>query len=129
MNRRWTNRATGQPEEAVTFIDITAWGDLAENTAETIPKGSRVVVVGRLDQSSWETDAGEKRHRLSITAEDIAPSLKWATARIIRTTRDKAEPAATGPASSATRPAPSENSGPRPHWTEGKPHDPNEEPF
>ncbi len=89
VNRRWQDKATGETNEAVTFIDITAWGDLAENAAETLPRGARVLITGRLDQDTWETETGDKRHRHSITADDIAPSLKWATADITRNDKNR----------------------------------------
>jgi single-strand DNA-binding protein len=60
---------------------------MAENVAESIAKGSRVVVTGRLEQRSWETENGEKRTVVEITADDIGPSLRWATAQITRTER------------------------------------------
>jgi single-strand DNA-binding protein len=86
-NRKWTNRQTGQPEEQVSFFDVTCWGQMAENAAESLPKGARVIIFGRLDQRSWETQDGEKRSKVEIQAEDIAPSLKWATAQITKNER------------------------------------------
>jgi single-strand DNA-binding protein len=86
-NRKWTNRQTGQQEEQVSFFDVTCWGQMAENAAESLPKGARVIVVGRLDQRSWETQDGDKRSKVEIQAEDIAPSLKWATAQITKNER------------------------------------------
>jgi single-strand DNA-binding protein len=60
---------------------------MAENVAESIGKGTRVVVTGRLEQRSWETDAGEKRSVVEIVADEIAPSLRWATAAVNRSER------------------------------------------
>lgn len=79
VNRRWQNRQTQEWEEAVSFFDVTVWQQLAENVAESIQKGSRVIVTGRLDQRSWETQDGDKRSKVEIVADDVAPSLKWAT--------------------------------------------------
>lgn len=90
VNRRWANRTTGEYEEAVTFVDVTAWGDLGEHCAESLPKGARVVVVGRLDQQTWQNDQGDNRHKHLVTADDVAPSLKWANAKVMRLTRDHA---------------------------------------
>ena len=53
VNRRWQNRQTNEWEEAVSFFDVTCWAQLAENVAESITKGSRLIVSGRLDQRSW----------------------------------------------------------------------------
>lgn len=78
VNRRWQNRQTNEWEEAVTFVDITVWAEMAENAAESIYKGDRVTVVGRLDMDSWEDkDTGDKRTKLKVVAEDISISLKW----------------------------------------------------
>ena len=87
VNRRWQNRQTQEWEEAVSFFDITAWAQLAENVAETVGKGTRVTVTGRLDQRSWETQDGDKRSKVEIVADDVAISLRWATADVMRNER------------------------------------------
>ena len=61
VSRRWMNRQTNEWEEATSWIDVTCWGQLAENVAESVGRGTRVTVAGRLDQRSWETDSGDKR--------------------------------------------------------------------
>ena len=84
---------SGQWKDADTsFFDVTAWRTLAENVAESITQGSRVVVVGRLRTNSWETPEGERRSKVEIEAEEIAPSLKWATAKVERQARGAASP-------------------------------------
>ena len=86
VSRRVKDDATGQWKDAETsFFDVTAWRSLAENVAETLTQGSRVVVVGRLRTNSWETPEGERRSKVEIEAEEIGPSLKWATAKIEKT--------------------------------------------
>jgi single-strand DNA-binding protein len=87
VNRRWQNRSTNEWEEAVSFFDVTAWQQLAENVSESVQKGTRVVVAGRLDQRSWETQDGEKRSKVEIVADEIAPSLRYATATIVKNER------------------------------------------
>lgn len=87
VNRRWQNRQTQEWEESVSFFDITAWAQLAENAAETVAKGTRVTITGRLDQRSWETQDGDKRSKVEIVADDIAVSLRWATAEVNRNER------------------------------------------
>lgn len=87
VNRRWQNKTTQEWEEQVSFFDVTAWGQMGENIAESIEKGSRVVVAGRLEQRSWETDQGEKRSKVEIVADEVAPSLRWATAQVQRIER------------------------------------------
>jgi single-strand DNA-binding protein len=78
-NRKWQNRQTQEWEEAVSFYDVEAWQDLAVNVADSLTKGMRVVVTGRLDQKSWETADGDKRSKHVIVADDVAVSLRYAT--------------------------------------------------
>ncbi len=87
VNRRWQNRQTQEWEEATSFFDISCWQQLAENVAESVQKGTRVVITGRLDQRSWETQDGDKRSKVEIVADDVAPSLRWATADITKNER------------------------------------------
>ena len=76
---------SGQWKDADTsFFDVTAWRSMAENIAETLTQGTRVVVVGRLRTNSWETAEGERRSKVEIEADEVAPSLRWATAKIER---------------------------------------------
>lgn len=87
VNRRWQNRQTQEWEESVSFFDITCWSQLAENVAESVQKGTRVVVTGRLDQRSWETQDGEKRSKVEVIADEVGPSLRWATAQVTKNER------------------------------------------
>ena len=75
------NRKRGE-EEQVSFFDVTAFGTLAENVCE-IGKGTRVIVVGRLEQRSWEQD-GAKRSKVEIVADSIGPDVRWATVVVTR---------------------------------------------
>ena len=61
VNRRWQNRETNEWEESTSFFDVVCWRDLAENVALSLVKGSRVVVAGRLEQRTWETEEGDRR--------------------------------------------------------------------
>lgn len=79
----WNRRRQDQEDE-VSFFDVTCFRQMAENVAESITKGARVVVYGTLQQRSWENQEGEKRSKVEILADDIAPSLKWATAQVTR---------------------------------------------
>src|SRR5438477_9462602 len=63
------------------FLTVNCWRQMAENVAESLTKGSRVIVQGRLKQRSYETKEGEKRTVIEIEADDIGPSLKNATAK------------------------------------------------
>ena len=87
VNRRWQDRATQEWQEATSFFDVVCWRDLAENVALSLSKGMRVVVTGRLEQRSWETEEGEHRSKVEITADEIGPSLRFATADVQRTER------------------------------------------
>ena len=87
VNRRWQPRGSEEWEEATSFFDIVCWRDLAENVALSLVKGSRVIVSGRLDQRTWENEAGERRWRVEVTADEIGPSLRFATAEVSRTER------------------------------------------
>ena len=87
VNRRWQNRTTQEWEEQVSFFNIIAWGELGENASESLQKGSRAIVTGRLEQRSYETEDGEKKQVFEIVADEIGPSLRWATAQVTKTER------------------------------------------
>src|SRR5665213_3140483 len=87
VNRRWQDRTTQEWQEATSFFDVVCWRDLAENVALSLSKGMRVIVTGRLDQRSWETEDGEHRSKVEITADEIGPSLLFATTDGQRTAR------------------------------------------
>jgi len=67
------------------FFRITAWRQLAEHVGDSLSKGDRVIVLGQLRARSWETPEGERRSVVEVTAEEVGPSLKWATAKPERT--------------------------------------------
>jgi single-strand DNA-binding protein len=69
------------------FFRINVWRQQAENVAETLQKGTRCIVVGRLRTRSWETPEGEKRSVTEVEADEIGPSLKFATAKVERSSR------------------------------------------
>jgi single-strand DNA-binding protein len=75
---QWTNGETS-------FFRITCWRQLAEHVTETLTKGARAIVIGRLQVRSWETDEGERRSVIEVEADEVAPSLKFATATVQRT--------------------------------------------
>jgi single-strand DNA-binding protein len=100
VNRRWQNRQTHEWEEATSFFDVVCWGTLAENAAQSLSRGARVVVSGRLDQRSWENQEGEKRSKVEISADEVAPSLRWASVQITKNER-RSPDGATGDGGSA----------------------------
>ena len=69
------------------FYRVTAWRDLATNLTDSLSKGDRVVIVGQLRMRSWETPEGEQRSVVEVTAEEVAPSLRWAIAKPERAAR------------------------------------------
>jgi single-strand DNA-binding protein len=71
------------------FLTCTAWRDLAEHIAESLAKGMRVVLVGRLRLSRWETDEGEKRSAFQVDVEEVGPSLRFAQAKVTKMTRTR----------------------------------------
>jgi single-strand DNA-binding protein len=74
----WTDGET-------TFHTVTVWRDQASNAAETLAKGARVIVVGRPKQRSWTDQEGTEHQVTEIDAEELGPSLRWATATVTRT--------------------------------------------
>jgi len=95
-NRRWLNKSTNDWEEKVSFFDVTVWADHGQNVAESVLKGDRVVVTGRMEQRSWETETGDKRSKIEIVADVVAVSLEWATVTEI-VKNEKAQGAEAGP--------------------------------
>jgi single-strand DNA-binding protein len=87
VNRRWQDRGSGEWQEATSFFDVICWRELAENVAESLKRGARVVVTGRLEQRTYEREGGEKRSVVEIIADEVAPSLRWATAKVEKTER------------------------------------------
>src|SRR5918912_750227 len=86
VNRRWQDKGSGEWQEATSFFDVICWRELAENVSEALKRGARVVVTGRLEQRTWEQD-GNKRSVVEIIADEVAPSLRWATAKVEKTER------------------------------------------
>jgi single-strand DNA-binding protein len=86
-NRSWQNRQTNEWEEQTSFFNVVCWRELADNVGASLKKGTRVVVTGRLEQRSWETEQGEKRSVIEIVADEVGPSLRFATAEVHRVER------------------------------------------
>jgi single-strand DNA-binding protein len=91
VNRRWQNRQTQEWEEATSFFDVVCWREQAENASESLSRGARVIVTGRLEQRSWETPEGDKRSKIEVIADEIGPSLRWATAQVTKNERRGAD--------------------------------------
>jgi single-strand DNA-binding protein len=83
---------TGATPSTQSFLKVNVWRGQAEHLADSLAKGDRVMVTGRLRQRSWETPEGEKRSVTEIEADEVGASLKWATAKVERSSqRDNGE--------------------------------------
>ena len=97
-SRRVYDQASSRWQDGDTlFLRCSAWRDLADHATESLTKGTRVIVTGRLRQRSYETPEGDKRTVYEIDVDDLGPSLKWATAKIAKTSRDTVPHPADGP--------------------------------
>jgi single-strand DNA-binding protein len=114
-SRRVKDQQSGEWSDMdTTFWDCVAFGQLAENVAESLAKGSAVIVTGRAAKEEWETKDGQKRRSIKVTADEVAPSLRFASAKISKVVRSKlagnqaAEPdrwASDGPGAYSSEPA------------------------
>lgn len=131
VNRRWQNRSTNEWEEAVSFFDVTAWQQLAENISDSVQKGSRVIVSGRLDQRTWETQDGDKRSKIEIVADEVGPSLRYATATVVKNPRNDTggDPGPSEPAAGGQRRTGNGQSRQQPAYAGAGGYDTDEEPF
>ena len=87
VNRRYKDESGQWKDGETSYFTVNAWRSLAENVAETMTRGSRAIITGRLLQRSWETQEGDKRTVIEIEADEVGPSLRWATAKIEKTSR------------------------------------------
>src|SRR6188508_399901 len=83
MDRQTNEWKDGEP----LFLSCTVWRQAAENVAESLQRGTRVIVSGRLKQRSYETREGEKRTVVELEVDEIGPSLKYATAKVNKASR------------------------------------------
>ncbi|WP_148615418.1 single-stranded DNA-binding protein [Nocardioides rubriscoriae] len=85
---RTLNKQTNEWEDGeAMFLRCSIWRQAAENVAESLQKGTRVIVNGRMRARSWEDREGNKRTSFEIDVEEIGPSLKFATAKVVRAGR------------------------------------------
>ena len=88
-NSRRYNKDTNQWEDGdTTFLTCNLWGDAAQNVADTLQKGMRVNVTGKLKQRQYQTREGENRTVFEVEVQEVGPSLKYATAQVTRNPRD-----------------------------------------
>jgi single-strand DNA-binding protein len=107
VNRRYKN-ADGQWEDKLDgFFRCNCWRDMAEHVAESLTKGTRILVTGRLQQRSWEDQDGGKRSAFEIQVDEVGPSLRWATATVQKSERTTgARPGGASGGSDWSAPAP-----------------------
>jgi single-strand DNA-binding protein len=87
---RMFDRESGQWKDGdPLFLTCTAWREFAENIAESLTRGMRVVVSGRLKLSRWETPEGDKRSAYGLDVDEIGPSLKFAQAKVSKMSRNR----------------------------------------
>jgi len=85
---RFLDRSTGEWKDGeALFLSCTVWRQVAENVAEALQRGSRVIVSGRLRQRTYDTREGEKRTVIDLEVDEIGPSLRYATAKVQRMAR------------------------------------------
>ncbi len=89
-------QVNGEWQEQTSFFNITAWGELGENAAASLSKGVRIVVTGRLEQREFTTREGDKRTAIDVIADELGPSLRWATAQVERKPRQDGAAKKTG---------------------------------
>jgi single-strand DNA-binding protein len=108
INRRQRDPVTNEWKDGETsFIRCNVWRQQAENAAESLTKGTRAIVVGRLRQRSWETQEGQKRSVTEVEVENVGPSLEWATTAVTKTPRSDSSSSGGGEAAFASASAPS----------------------
>jgi single stranded DNA-binding protein len=88
---RWQQVGSARRDQEPSFFTVIVWRDQAEHAAESLSKGSRVVVVGRLQQRAWTAEDGSARSTVEVVAEELGPSLRWATATTTRATRSPSQ--------------------------------------
>lgn len=85
---RTYNRQSGQWEDGTAlFVNCSAWRNIGENAVESLKKGARVIVTGRLVQRNYETSQGERRSSIEVQVDEVGPSLRYATAEVHRSER------------------------------------------
>lgn len=122
---RTQNRQSGQWEDGeAMFVRCSVWREYAENAAESLAKGMRVIVTGRMTVRSYEANTGEKRQSIELQVDEIGPSLRYARARVARVAANASQASQdrfSGPhsGSSYTREVGNESPSERNLWIQG----------
>jgi single-strand DNA-binding protein len=96
VNRRFRNQEGSWEDKLDGFFRCNCWREMAENVAESLQKGSRVVVTGRLQQRSWDDQDGNRRSAFEVQVDEVGPSLRWATATVQKSKRSSGGPSTGG---------------------------------
>ncbi len=89
-SRRVKDQQTGEWSDSdVTFWDCVAFGQLAENCAESLEKGTAVIVQGNAAQEEWTTKDGEKRRSMKVVVDEVGPSLRFQSAKVAKVARSE----------------------------------------
>jgi single-strand DNA-binding protein len=105
---RFRDNATGEWKDGDSlFLTCNVWRQAAENAAESLQRGMRVIVSGRLRQRSYETREGEKRTVYEVEADEVGPSLRNASAKVVKSSRSSGGFGGAGGAGGAGGPGPS----------------------
>lgn len=87
VNQRFKDAQGNWVDGETSYFRVNCWRQLAENVAETLTRGARAVITGRLKFRQWETQDGETRSVVEIEAEEVGPSLRFATAKVEKVAR------------------------------------------
>ena len=91
VNRRY--QVNGDWQEQTSFFDVVAWGELGKQAAQSLHKGDRVIVTGRMEQRTWDAEDGTKRSKVEMVAADIGASVRFASVTVSRVPRgDQGQP-------------------------------------
>lgn len=82
VNRKIPGRNGEAGTEAVSFFNVVAYGSLAENVNQSVSKGTRVIVTGRLDQRTWESATGDRRTTYELVADEVGTALRWVSVKV-----------------------------------------------
>jgi single-strand DNA-binding protein len=82
---------SGRREQEPSFFTVVVWRDQTDHAAQSLSKGSRVVVMGRLQQRAWTAEDGSARSMVEVMADELGPSLRWATATTTRARRSSSQ--------------------------------------
>jgi single-strand DNA-binding protein len=111
-NRRFQAKGATEATEVTAFFTTVAWGQLAEHSVESLRKGDRVTITGRVDHRKWVDENGQSHNSFDVIADDVALSLRFRTAEVDRTKRESAPDVVSDQPVDATDSIDADNAGP-----------------